>query len=876
MKRLGLHEIRKEFLDFFASKEHLILPSASLVPKNDKSLLLIGAGMAPMKKFFTGEEVPPSKRVSTCQKCVRTGDIENVGHTDRHATFFEMLGNFSFGDYFKHEATAWAWEFLTKNLELDPEKLWVTVYHEDDEAYAIWRDEVGIPEERIVRLGKEDNFWELEVGPSGPCSEIYVDRGEEHGCGCEDCKPGCECDRFIEVWNLVFTQFDKDEAGEYHPLDHPNIDTGMGLERIATVLQETKNIFEIDAIQDVLRAIEAQSGYAYGSDEKKDISVRVITDHIRAMTFLIGDSVVPSNEGRGYVLRRLIRRAARHGRLLGIEEPFLSTLAEKVIASWGEHYENLKENKEMIQRVILREEEKFLATIDQGMQLLAGRLDALSKEGKSVLSGEDAFRLYDTYGFPFDLTQEMAEEEGFSVDEETFHREMEEQRQRARAARDDSDNIGWSHTDRSDALAAYETKFVGYEAHQCPAILLAILDDNLENCELHDGDEGIFILDQTVCYPQGGGQVGDRGWIEGDDFSAEVLDTRKSKSGVIIHRIRMSEGTARLGEVRVKIDEHLRRATERNHSVTHLLHKSLKEVLGSHVNQAGSEVTPRGMRFDFTHYEGVSAEDLKKIESLVNEKIYERLPVIVEHMSYKEAQDSGAVGLFEDKYGDDVRVVSMGDFSKELCGGTHVNQTSDIGIFKILSESGVAAGVRRIEALTGEGVYHYLQELVARETELSALTKVRPEQVQERVQGLMDEAKELRQELRALKEAKASAQLADVSEQIHEVHGKRVLAISQDGLDAEQLRNLAEKLRDQHAPLVVILGSGQEDGKVLLACTASKEYVKEDIHAGKLIGRVAKICGGGGGGRPDFATAGGRQREKLDEALQAVDGFLAE
>ena len=646
MKYLGLHDIRTEFLKFFESKGHFILPSFSLIPKNDKSLLLIGAGMAPMKKFFTGEEVPPAKRVTTCQKCIRTGDIDNVGLTDRHATFFEMLGNFSFGDYFKHEVIPWAWEFLTVNLEIPKEDLWVTVYKDDDEAFNIWKDVIGIPEEKIIRLGKEDNFWELEVGPSGPCSEIYVDRGLEYGS--VDERPGGEGDRFIEVWNLVFTQFDKDEEGNYNPLSHPNIDTGMGLERIATVLQKTDNIFEIDAIKDIIGEISKLSGKKYGEDKKSDISFRVITDHIRAMTFMISDTIVPSNEGRGYVLRRLIRRAARHGRKLGIKRAFLFEIADMVIDSWGDQYKELKENRESIKEIIRREEEKFLETIDGGLVRLNSNIEEMKASGEKLLDGKKAFKLYDTYGFPIDLTEEILKEEGLDVDMAGFKREMDDQKKRAREARDDK-NVGWANQDNKHLFEGLSNEFLGYEKNECRGNIIRIISSDDEIVDsINKGEKGIVILDKTTFYGESGGQVGDTGEIISDKFKLKVTDTKKTKDGLHLHFVEVEEGKLEKAPVKAFIDVKRRNNIRRNHSVTHLLHRALKDVLGNHVNQAGSLVMPDKMRFDFSHFEAMSKEEIDKVEKIVNEKIFEALPVETKITNLEEAKEMGAIGLFED------------------------------------------------------------------------------------------------------------------------------------------------------------------------------------------------------------------------------------
>ena len=874
MKSLGLHEIRSAFLDYFEHNEHLALPSFSLVPQGDKSLLLIGAGMAPMKKFFTGEAEPPAHRVCTSQKCIRTGDIENVGKTDRHATFFEMLGNFSFGDYFKHEAIHWAWGFLTGVLEIDPDLLWATVYLDDDEAFAIWNEEIGLPKERIVRLGKDDNFWELAVGPSGPCSEIYFDRGEKHGCGDPDCKPGCDCDRYIEVWNLVFTQFDKDEEGQYHPLANPNIDTGMGLERIASVLQDANNIFEIDAIHAILEDICAMADYTYGTDKKKDVSVRVITDHIRAITFMISDSIVPSNEGRGYVERRLTRRAAKHGRNLGIEGAFLYKLSESVIDSWKVQYKELDDNRDVIARVILREEERFLKTLETGMSLLDEEIEKLKKEGKKEFAGAEAFKLYDTYGFPVDLTKEILAEAGLDLDEAGFEKEMEAQKVRAREARDDSDEIGWSSASSFEFNDVDEAiEFVGYETTEVTgATLLHMLAKGEEVEQLGAGEKGLFYLTPTPFYGESGGQIGDTGTIQGDGFTIRVEDTQKTKTGHIYAVGTVEEGIAAAGKVDAVVDKNRREKIRRNHSVTHLLHKALKDQLGDHVNQAGSYVGPDFMRFDFTHYEAVNDEDIRAIEKAVNEAIFNSLPVKTEILSYDEAKDAGAVGLFEDKYGDEVRVVSMGDYSKELCGGTHVDNTAQIGLFKILSESGISAGVRRMETVTGPAVYQLLNRSMGINKKIAGLLKATDDVVIDKLVQHLDKEKGLEKELSKLHADMAKSKMAEEVGDIESIAGIRVIRGHFTDVSVEDLRNMAEKLRDKESALIVL--STVSDGKVNFVCASPKNLIEKGFKAGDIVREVAKIAGGGGGGRPDMATAGAKDASKVEEAMARVKDIV--
>lgn len=873
MKKLGLHEIRKEYLDFFREKEHLIAPSFSLVPKNDKSLLLIGAGMAPIKRYFTGEATPPHSRMATCQKCIRTGDIDNVGKTARHATFFEMLGNFSFGDYFKKEAIAWAWEFLTERLELNPNDLWVTVYLDDDEAHEIWNKTIGVPEERIVRLGKSDNFWELEVGPSGPCSEIYVDRGLDYGCGHEDCKPGCDCDRFLEVWNLVFTQFDKDEQGVYHPLPNPNIDTGMGLERIATVLENTDNIFEIGAINDILQKIVGLANYEYGTNPDKDVSVRVMTDHARAMTFLVSDGVLPSNEGRGYVLRRLIRRAARHGKLLGIDNIFLPDVAEVVINSWSVEYKVLKEREGQIKKIIRAEEEKFEETIDQGISILEGYINEMTANKEKELNGEKAFKLYDTFGFPLDLTKEILIEKGLSVNEEDFNIHMEAQRTRAREARTEGDS-GWADNHDHELYDDLESIFRGYKVDEVETEILAIIKNNEKAVDLTNPEEGIIILKETPFYGESGGQVGDTGIIESSDFKAEVIDTKKTKDGLILHMVKILEGTAQVNsKVDAKIDVDRRNSIRRNHSVTHLLHKSLKEVLGDHVNQAGSIVMENRMRFDFTHFEGVSKENLSKIERRVNEQIFEALDVETIETSLKNAQEMGVIGLFEDKYKDDVRIVKMGEYSQELCGGTHVKNTSNIGLFKIVSESGIASGVRRIESITGYGVYDYLNQVEKETEEISHILKTNRTNLLDKTKSLAEDLKEKEKEIEKLK-GKLSTNIAEeILNSRTLVKDVNLVTYKVNELDMESLRNLGDEIRNKLGSGIVVLASIQ-GSKANLVAMATKDIIAKGYSAGNIIKEVAKIAGGSGGGRPDMAQAGAKDINKVDEALAAVSKLI--
>ncbi|MGN9164181.1 alanine--tRNA ligase [Tissierellaceae bacterium HCP3S3_D8] len=875
MRQLGLHEVRREFLDFFQEKSHLIASSFSLIPKNDKSLLLIGAGMAPLKKYFTGEATPPRNRMATCQKCIRTGDIENVGKTDRHATFFEMLGNFSFGNYFKKEAIEWAWEFLHERMEIPKEQLWVSVYEEDDEAYELWMNHIGVPKERIVRLGKEDNFWELEVGPSGPCSEIYVDRGEKYGCGSDSCRPGCECDRFIEVWNLVFTQFDKDERGVYHPLAHPNIDTGMGLERITAVLEGADNIFEVKAIRDIIRKIEEMSNYKYGNDKKKDESIRVITDHSRAMTFLVSDGVLPSNEGRGYVLRRLIRRAARHGKLLGIENEFLTKIVDVVIDSWKVEYEDLSKRENEIKKIIRIEEEKFQETIDQGIEILVSYIDEMKNAKEDTLDGERAFKLYDTYGFPLDLTREILEEKSLLIDEEGFHLKMEEQRNRARKAREEKDS-GWGHTENVDLFKGLESTFRGYETIELSTNIIGLYRDDEEIQVLNEKEDGIIVLAETPFYGESGGQIGDAGIIENPNFKAEVVDTRHTKNGLTIHMVRVINGSAKKGDkVDAIVEGEKRRALMRNHSATHLLHKALKEILGDHVEQAGSLVLPNRLRFDFTHYDGLSQHELLDIEYRVNSMILKALDVTTTETNLEDAQNMGAVGLFEDKYGDVVRVVDMGGYSRELCGGTHVSNTAEIGMFKLISESGIAAGVRRIEAITGMEVYRYINNLEEEIHEVSSILKTNRTNLVEKSKSIVEEIKERDKDIEELRKKLSKDVAEDILKTAIDIDGVSTIVYRVEGMDMNNLRDLGDNLKSKIGSGVILLASIYNN-KLTFLSMVTKDLNAKGIMAGNIVKGVSKITGGNGGGRPDMAQAGGKDISKLDDALSIVPDLIRE
>ena len=874
MKKLGLHEIRREFLDYFEEKGHLVAPSFSLIPKNDKSLLLIGAGMAPLKKYFTGELTPPKNRMVTCQKCIRTGDIENVGKTDRHATFFEMLGNFSFGDYFKKEAIEFAWEFLTKRLEINPDLLWASVYFEDLEAAKIWNEDIGMDKEKIVPLGKEDNFWELEVGPSGPCSEIYIDRGEKYGCGSKDCKPGCECDRFIEVWNLVFTQFDKDEKGVYHPLTHPNIDTGMGLERIAAFMENADNIFEIEEIKKIIEKIEVISSYKYGNNNSNDVSIRVITDHVRAMTVLVSDGVLPSNEGRGYVLRRLIRRASRHGKLLGIKGAFLTDVVGVFIDSWMVEYKELKTREDHIKRIIRAEEDKFQETIDSGIQILESYIKEMESNKEKTLSGEKAFKLYDTYGFPLDLTLEILEERNLLLDEEEFKKQMESQRKRARSARDDGDS-GWGASINLELFDEVNSEFKGYELISTKSKVLALVKEGEKVNSLASGDEGMLVLDTTPFYAESGGQVGDTGIIENDNGKVEVLDTKHNKDGLTIHMVRVNQGTISLNEeVKAMVDESRRDSIRRNHSATHLLHKALKEVLGEHVNQAGSIVLPNRLRFDYTHFESPTPEELNRIEEIVNREIYKGLDVTTTETSLEEAQKLGVVGLFEEKYGEVVRVIKMGEFSKELCGGTHVRSTSNIGMFKVVSEGGIASGVRRIEAITGLGVYEYLNEREEEINHLSSILKTNKTNLIEKTESIVSELKAQEKEVSELKKKLSGDLSKEVIEKTIKVGDVSLVAYKTENMDIDDLRNLGDKIKDKLDSGVIVLAS-VTDGKITFLVMVTKDLIAKGILAGNIVREVAKITGGNGGGRPNIAQAGGKDVSKLQEAFDRLSDLIS-
>ena len=878
MQPYGVNQLRKMFLEFFESKGHLALKSFSLVPHNDKSLLLINSGMAPLKPYFTGQEIPPRRRVTTCQKCIRTGDIENVGKTARHGTFFEMLGNFSFGDYFKEEAIQWTWEFLTEVVGLDPNRLYPSVYVDDDEAFEIWNKKIGIPAERIFKFGKEDNFWEHGSGPCGPCSEVYYDRGEKYGCGKPDCTVGCDCDRYMEIWNDVFTQFDNDGNGNYTELEQKNIDTGMGLERLASVVQDVDSIFDVDTIKALRDHVCRLADAEYGKEYNSDVSIRVITDHIRSVTFMISDGIMPSNEGRGYVLRRLLRRACRHGRLLGIEKGFLPELAETVIEGSKDGYPELEEKKEFILKVISKEEEQFNKTIDQGLGILSDMIGKMEAEGAKTLGGEDAFRLYDTYGFPLDLTKEILEEKGMDVDEEGFRECMEVQRKKARDAREVTNYMGADVTVYESIDPNVTSTFVGYDrlSHESEVTVLTTETEIVD--ALSDGEKGTIFVQETPFYATSGGQEADTGYIRTAEGEFRVEDTVKLLGGKIGHVGVMTKGMIKTGDkVTLEVDAKKRALSARNHSATHLLQKALRTVLGTHVEQAGSSVNEDRLRFDFTHFSAMTPEELKKVEEIVNEKIAAALPVVVKNMPIEEAKKTGAQALFGEKYGDIVRVVNMGDFSIEFCGGTHVQNTSEIAAFKIISETGVAAGVRRIEALTSEGLMKYYDELEEKLKNAAHLLKATPDNLADKITHLMSENKALHSEVESLKSRMAQDAVGDVMDQVKEVKGVKLLAAEVDGVDMNGLRDLGDQLKEKLGDGVVVLASANE-GKVSLMATATEGAMKKGAHAGNLVKGIAGCVGGGGGGRPNMAQAGGKNpagiKDALEKAAEVLEGQI--
>ncbi len=876
MKKYGVNELRQMFLTFFEGKGHLAMKSFSLIPQNDKSLLLINSGMAPLKPYFTGVEIPPRTRVTTCQKCIRTGDIENVGKTARHGTFFEMLGNFSFGDYFKREAIAWTWEFLTEVVGLDPDRLYPSVYEEDDEAFAIWEKEIGIPPERIFRFGKEDNFWEHGAGPCGPCSEVYYDRGEAYGCGQPGCTVGCECDRYMEVWNDVFTQFDNDGKGNYTELEHKNIDTGMGLERLAVAVQDVDSIFDVDTVRALREKVSEITGHPYKVREEDDVSIRLITDHIRSATFLISDGVMPANEGRGYVLRRLIRRAARHGRLLGVEGTFLANLSATVIQGSKDGYPELEEKKEFIFHVLTQEEDQFNKTIDQGLKILNDLEKKMEQAGSKVLAGEDAFRLYDTYGFPLDLTKEILEEKGYRIDGEGFKSAMDKQRRMAQQARGTTNYMGADATVYDGIDPSVTTGFVGYDDLAAVSTITVLTTQEEITEGLSEGQKGTVFVEKTPFYATMGGQEGDTGVIRTKDGEFKVTGTIKLRGGKYGHVGQVTSGLIRRGEkADLKIDTAGRQDTARNHSATHLLHKALKMVLGSHVEQKGSLVAPGRLRFDFAHFQAMTLEELERVERIVNEQIQASLSVDTEVMDLEAAKRSGATALFDEKYGEEVRVVSMGEFSKELCGGTHVKNTGEIMLFKIISEAGISAGVRRIEALTGSHVLKYYQDIEGQLLQAARTVKASPADLQERLVHLMADIKALQSENGSLKSQLAQNSLGDVMDQVTEVEGVKLLAVSVENVDRNGLMDLGDQIKSRLGEGVVVLASASE-GKVNLLAMATPEAVKAGAHAGNLVKVLAKTVGGGGGGRPNMAQAGGKDPAKIPEAIGQAETALKE
>lgn len=874
MQKYGVNELRRMFLEFFESKGHLAMKSFSLVPHNDKSLLLINSGMAPLKPYFTGQEIPPCKRVTTCQKCIRTGDVENVGKTARHGTFFEMLGNFSFGDYFKKESIAWTWEFLTEVVGLDPDRLYPSVYLEDDEAWEIWNKDIGIPADRIFRFGKEDNFWEHGSGPCGPCSEVYYDRGEEYGCGKPDCTVGCDCDRYMEIWNNVFTQFDNDGNNHYTELEQKNIDTGMGLERLACIVQGVDSMFDVDTIKALREHVSTLAGAEYGKSYDTDVSIRVITDHIRSVTFMISDGIMPSNEGRGYVLRRLLRRACRHGRLLNIEGEFLTKLAQTVIEGSKDGYPELEEKKEFIFKVIAKEEEQFNKTIDQGLSILAEMEEELEKKGEKTLGGDQAFKLYDTYGFPLDLTREILEEKGISVDEEGFQAAMKVQRETARAAREVTNYMGADVTVYESIDPSVTSTFVGYDhlSWKSPVTVLTTETELVE--ALSEGQKGTIFVEETPFYATSGGQEADQGVIRTAEGEFQVEDVVKLLGGKIGHVGVVTKGMLKVGdEAELIVDQEKRSLSANNHSATHLLHKALRMVLGTHVEQAGSSVNEDRLRFDFTHFSALTPEEIQKVEEIVNEQIQKNLTVKVENMPIEEARKTGAAALFGEKYGDIVRVVSMGDFSIEFCGGTHVANTGVITAFKIISETGVAAGVRRIEALTAKGLMNYYSELEEKLHRAAKLLKASPDKLEEKITHVLAENKELRAEVESLKSKLAKDAMGDVTDQITEVKGLSLLAARIEGVDMNGLRELGDQMKEKLGEGVIVLASAV-DGKVSLMAMATEGAVKQGAHAGNLIKGIASLVGGGGGGRPNMAQAGGKNPAGIDDAIGKVKEVL--
>ena len=872
MEKLGLNEIRKRFRDFYVSKDHYAAKSASLIPKDDKSLLIINSGMAPLKKYFAGVETPPSKRMTTCQKCIRTGDIDNVGITARHGTFFEMLGNFSFGDYFKKESLAWGLEFMTESLGMPFEKIWATVYEDDDEAVEIWKS-LGMPEERIVRLGKDDNFWEIGLGPCGPCSELYFDRGPEYGCGKETCKPGCDCDRYLEFWNHVFTQFSREEDGSYTPLAHPNIDTGMGLERMACIMQGVDSIFDIDTIRHILGGVVCKSGVEYKDGQADtDISIRIITDHLRSITFMIADGIMPSNEGRGYVLRRLLRRAARHGRLLGIKGGFLSELSDKVIEVSGEAYPELVEKKDYIQKIITVEEDKFASTIDQGEAIIAEYVKELKAAGKTVLDGEKAFKLYDTYGFPLELTEEILAENHMTADTAGFEDNMKRQKEQGRAGRRNTEGEAWK--ENKNLAEVGETEFLGYEELKASGKILAITEENGISEKAAEGEKVMIFLDKTPFYPEGGGQVYDKGFMSTESGRAEVLSVEKS-DGVITHNCRVIQGIIKTGQqAECEVDSVRRHLTARNHTATHLLQKALREVLGTHVQQSGSSVNESVLRFDFSHFEAMTKEQLAETEKMVNDKINEFLPVTVSEMSIEEAQQSGAMALFGEKYGEKVRVVSAGGWSTELCGGTPVSNTGEIGAFKILSESGIASGVRRIEAVTVAGIFGEAKKDEKIIEEVAAALKCNKQSLTDKAKAMAEELKSLKKELEEIKKAAMGGEAESLIAKAAEVNGVKLIAEEFSGYSVDDLRNLSDDIKAAAKNTCMVFAAAN-GGKVTFLVSLTDDLVEKGFHAGKMIKEIAAAAGGGGGGKANMAQAGAKDSSKIKDAFAVAEKLLS-
>ena len=872
-KAYGVNELREMFLSFFESKEHLRLPSFSLIPQNDQSLLLINSGMAPMKPYFKGEVEPPRRRVCTCQKCIRTGDIENIGKTARHGTYFEMLGNFSFGDYFKHEAIAWSWEFLTKVVGLEEDRLYPSIYENDEEAFKIWHEEIGIPADRIFRFGKADNFWEHGSGPCGPCSEIYYDRGEKYGCGSPDCKVGCECDRFMEVWNNVFSQFDNDGNGNYTELAQKNIDTGMGLERLAVVCQDVNSLFDVDTVMNITNHVTAITGASYGQSVKTDVSLRVITDHIRASTFMIADGVQPTNEGRGYVLRRLLRRAARHGKLLGVNKPFLFEVVKTVIKENESHYSYLTERAEHVIRVVKNEEENFARTIDTGMRIFGEKLAEHKAKGNNVFSGEDAFLLADTYGFPIDLTVEMLEDEGMSVDMERYVQCREEQRTRAREDRKKMGDLGWAGIDLG--LDNTPTNFVGYDVYNCEAKVLAVCVGDEVSGSITGGEKGIVVLDKTPFYAEMGGQAADHGVLLIGDSRFKVTDVQKDKGGKYLHSGVMVAGMIKVDDlVLASIDVERRKAIMRAHSATHLLQKALKSVLGDHVHQAGSLVEPDRLRFDFTHYSAVTAEEMAKIDAIVQAAVLEGYGIDIREMPIDEAKEMGAMALFSEKYGDTVRVVNMGGYSIELCGGTHLDNTAKVGPFRIESEGSVASGVRRIEAITGKACLDEMELARQRVYSACAILKTKPAELASKLESQVEEIKNLKKTIESIKAKETAGEADRFLVSAHDVNGVKVLTANVPDADANKLRQMGDTLRDKAANVVAVLSAVNED-KITFLAVCGKDAISRGIKAGELVKLVCTACGGSGGGKPDSAMGGGKDVLKLDNALAMVDDFVA-